>query len=81
MMHASVEAPACAMLLPTMPTYVPSVVCPLISDLRSPSVVSMTAQADDQVTLDTFVFTIATFDFIKEMSILYVNYLTYSYSV
>lgn len=51
MMRASVEAPACAMLLPTMPTYVPSVVCPLISDLRSPSVVSMTAQTDDQVTL------------------------------
>lgn len=51
MMRASVEAPACAMLLPTMPTYVPSVVCPLISDLRSPSVVSMTARADDQVTL------------------------------
>lgn len=40
MMRASVEVPACAMLLPTMPTSVASVVFPLISELTFHSVVS-----------------------------------------
>ena len=44
-MHASVEAPACAMLLPTMPTSVASVAFPSISELRFHSVVSMMAVA------------------------------------
>ncbi|EDM16766.1 rCG48779 [Rattus norvegicus] len=38
MTRASAEAPACAMLLPIMPTCVVSAVCPLTLDLRSRSV-------------------------------------------
>ena len=40
-MHASVEAPVCAMLLPTMPTSVANVAFPSTSELRFHSVVSM----------------------------------------
>jgi hypothetical protein len=52
MMHASVEAPVYAMLLPTMLTSVASVAFPLISELRFHSVVS--AMADLKTTVEPF---------------------------